>query len=269
MNQRITHDAASQSGERRTDMASTPTQSLPMLPDMTAQSALRMLPVMFRRMLPMLVLDGALPLILYLVLQPHFGPSSAIPLAVAVLFPLLGNTLHLARRRRLDTTGLMVLLSLGASLGVLLLGGDQRLLLITRMLVMPVMGLACLVSLLLPKPLAFYMVRQMLTGDDPQPGAVFDALWQYPHVRSASRLMTGVWGLTMVSEFALRVVLVLTLPVAQVLALSSVVMMAVGLGLGAWNLVYGARIVRRVRRLAQPAPTPLTSAHAPITPVQN
>jgi hypothetical protein len=83
--------------------------------------------------------------------------------------------------------------------------------------------------------------------------------------------MTGVWGLTMVSEFVLRVVLVLTLPVAQVLALSSVVMMAVGLGLVAWNLVYGARIVRRVRRLAQHQETPITilpAEQAPVAHVQ-
>src|SRR5258708_14786577 len=226
------------------------TRPAPALPELTGRAALRMLPGMFRRMLPMLVLDGVLPLLLYLVLRPRFASTSVVPLAVAVLFPLLGNVLTLVRHRRLDTAGLVVLLSLGASLGVLLLGGDQRLLLLTRQLVMPIMGLACLVSLLLPKPLAFYMVRQVLTGDEPHPGALFDTLWQYTYVRSASRRMTLVWGLAMVSEFVLRVVLVFTLPVVQVLALSSVLMMAVGLGVGAWNLAYGVRVLRRGGRRA-------------------
>ncbi len=250
------------------------TRPAPALPELTGRAALRMLPGMFRRMLPMLVLDGVLPLLLYLVLRPRFASTSVVPLAVAVLFPLLGNVLTLVRHRRLDTAGLVVLLSLGASLGVLLLGGDQRLLLLTRQLVMPIMGLACLVSLLLPKPLAFYMVRQVLTGDEPHPGALFDTLWQYTYVRSASRRMTLVWGLAMVSEFVLRVVLVFTLPVVQVLALSSVLMMAVGLGLGAWNLAYGVRVLRRVRRLAEPLhgpispPSPSPSPHAPTAPAQ-
>jgi hypothetical protein len=235
------------------------------LPEVTGRAALRMLPGMLRRMLPMLVLDGVLPLLLYLLLRPRFASTSVVPLALAVLFPLLGNVLTLVRHRRLDTVGLLVLLSLGASLGVLLLGGDQRLLLLTRELVMPVMGLACLVSLVLPKPLAFYMARQVLTGDEPQPGAVFDALWHSPSVQSASRLMTLVWGLAMVGEFVLRLVLVLTLSVVQVLALSSVVMMVVGLGLGVWNMAYGVRVFRRIRVPTQPA-EPAILAPQPSSP---
>ncbi len=219
------------------------------LPELTGRAALRMLPSMLRRMLPMLVLDGVLPFLLYLILRPRFASTSVVPLAVAVLFPLLGNALNLVRHRRLDTFGLLVLLSLGASLGVLLLGGNQRLLLLTRSLVGPAMGLACLVSLLLPKPLAFYMVRQFLTGDDPQPGAAFDTLWHSPSVRSASRLMTLVWGLAMVGEFVVRIVLVLTLSVVQVLALSQVVMMVVSIGLGVWNVAFGVRVFRRIRML--------------------
>ncbi|HEV2457872.1 MAG TPA: VC0807 family protein [Ktedonobacterales bacterium] len=231
--------------------------------DASSRTAWQQLPGMLRRMLPMLVLDGALPLLLYLLLRPRFAATSVVPLAVAVLFPLLGNALNLVRHRRLDTFGLLVVLSLGASLAVLLLGGNQRLLLITRELVMPVMGLACLVSLTLPKPLAFYMVRQVLTGDDLAPGAAFDALWRYPSVRSASRLMTLVWGLAMGSEFVVRIVLVLTLSVAQVLVLSPVVMMAVGLGLGVWNVAYGVRVFHRIRLLTRRAEPPILATQAP------
>jgi hypothetical protein len=227
---------------------------------LSSRGAWQMLPGMLRRMLPMLVLDGALPVLLYLVLQPRFALTSVIPLAVAVLFPLLGNAFSLVRHRRLDTFGLLVLLSLGASLAVLLLGSDQRLLLLTRGLTMPLMGIACLVSLALPKPLAFYMVRQFLTGDAPQPGMEFDTLWQYAYVRSASRLMTLVWGAAMVGEFTVRIVLVLTLSVVQVLAISSVVMMAVGLGLGVWNIAYGLRVYRHIHLLTQQAQSPVLAA---------
>jgi|SRR5579859_361637 len=236
---------------------------------LSSRGAWQMLPGMLRRMLPMLVLDGVLPVLLYVVLRTRFGPTSVLPLAVAVLFPLLGNAISLVRHRRLDTMGLMVLLSLGASLAVLVLGGDQRLLLITRGLAMPLMGLACLVSLALPKPLAFYMVRQFLTGDEPQPGVVFDTLWQYPYVRSASRLMTLVWGAAMVGEFVVRVMLVLTLSVVQVLAISSVVMMAVGLGLGAWNITYGVKVIRHVHLLTEQALSPVLTGPMPPTSVHD
>jgi hypothetical protein len=212
-------------------------------------AVLRALPAMCRRMLPMLILNGLCPLFLYLVVRSWFGPASPYPLAIAVFFPLLANVLSVIRRRRVDTVGLLVVLSLTASLTVLVIGGDQRTLLITRGLAMPLMGLACLISLALPKPLAFYMIRQFMTGDNPTNGLTFDGLWAYPYVRTASRLASAVWGLAMTAEFGLRVVLVLTLPVVQVLAVSSMLMMAVGLGLGAWNVGYGVRVVRRIRKL--------------------
>ncbi len=206
---------------------------------------------MLRRMLPMLILDGLGPLVLYLAARPRFAPGSPYPLAIAISLPLLANVLSVARRRRLDTYGILVVLSLCASLGVVVGGGNQRLLLLTHNLVMPVMGIACLVSLALPKPLAFYMIRQFLTGDRPTEGRAFDGLWDYPYVRNASRIASAVWGVAMTAEFVLRVVFALTLPIALVLALSSIVMMSIGLGLCAWNVAYGLRVVHHVRALEE------------------
>lgn len=208
---------------------------------------MRAIPGMLRRMLPMLILDGLGPLVVYLAARPRFAPGSLYPLAIAIFFPLLANVLGVARRRRLDTYGILVVLSLCASLGVVVGGGNQRLLLLTHNLVMPVMGIACLVSLTLPKPLTFYMIRQFLTGDRPTEGRAFDGLWDYQYVRSASRIASAVWGVAMLAEFGLRIVFVLTLPIAVVLALSSVVMMSVGLGLSAWNVAYGLRVMRHIR----------------------
>lgn len=231
---------------------STSTLPLPALPSLTVRSLLRRVPHIVRNMAPPMLLDGVCPLVIYMLLRPHFAPASPLPLAVAVLFPLLGNTASIARRRRLDTFGLLVLLSLAASLAALLIHADARTLLLTRNLQMPVMGLACLVSLLLPKPFAFYMLRQLLTGDDPTRGAMFDAYWRYPYVRTASRVMTAVWGVVMLGEFALRIGMVLVLPVAVVLAASYVSMMAISLVLGVWNLAYGARVLRQLGSTTQP-----------------
>lgn len=47
------------------------------------------------------------------------------------------------------------------------------------------------------------------------------------------------WGLTLVAEFTVRVILVFTLSVAQVLALWPVVTMGASIGLMLWNLAYG------------------------------
>ena len=226
---------------------SVPEFNLPSSP----KAAIRAIPGMFRRMLPMLILDGIGPLVLYLLAKPRFEPASPYPLLIAIFLPLLANVVSVVRHRRLDTAGVFVVLSLCASLGVVVGGGNQRLLLLTHNLVMPAMGAACLLSLALPKPLAFYMIRQFVTGDRPNEGKAFDGLWDYAYVRTASRITSGVWGVAMLAEFGLRVVFVLTLPIALVLALSSIVMMSVGLGLGAWNVAYGLRVMRRLRALAE------------------
>jgi hypothetical protein len=68
----------------------------------------------------------------------------------------------------------------------------------------------------------------------------------------------------MVGEFAAVVALVLSVPIVQVLVLSPLVMMAVGIGLGAWNVVYGVRAVRHMRRFA-PESTPPAAPSTPPT----
>src|SRR5260370_36618920 len=91
----------------------TPSQAFA-LPELTGRAALRMLPSMLRRMLPMLVLDGVLPFLLYLILRPRFASTSVVPLAVGGPFPLLGRALYLVRHRPLDTFGLAGPRSVGA-----------------------------------------------------------------------------------------------------------------------------------------------------------
>jgi uncharacterized membrane protein len=65
-------------------------------------------------------------------------------------------------------------------------GGDPRILLIRESLVTGVLGIACLVSLLLPKPLIFYFAP---------PNAAFYQLWQYPSFKRYMTLMTIAWGI--------------------------------------------------------------------------
>ena len=207
---------------------------------------------MLRRMAPTMVIDGLCPVLLYLLLRPRFPDTSLIPLVAAAVFPLLGNVGHLGRYRRLDTMGLLVLLSLASGISILLIGGDQRLLLIARTLMPLVLGLACLVSMILPKPLAFYMMRQMMTGDEVERVAAFNAAWQHPYIRFVYRLFTVVFGLGMVGQFAIRVVLVFALPIVQALVLSEFAMNGLGMGIMVWTIAYGRHAARHTRAMPLP-----------------
>lgn len=139
------------------------------------------------------------------------------------------------------------------------MGGSPKLLLIRESFVSALIGLAFLISLALPRPLLFYISRQFATGGDPARIATFNQGWRLPTMRRGMRLMTLVWGVGTLGEFALRVVLVLTLTIPQVLAISGVLFPCIYGALLAWSFTYGRRLRQRIMAsTAQPVATPAT-----------
>ena len=136
-------------------------------------------------------------------------------------------------------------MGIAVSIVALLVGGSPRLFLIHESLVTGAMGLLALTSLAWRRPLLFYISRQFSAGEDPEANERFNALWQLAPARRTFRVLTIVWALGWLSEFALRVVMVLTLSVGRVLAISPFVFNGVTIGLIAWTLAYVRR--RRAR----------------------
>jgi hypothetical protein len=62
-----------------------------------------------------------------------------------------------------------------------------------------------------------------------------------PVARHTFRVMTIVWAIGWMSEFALRVVMVWTLSIPEVLVISPFVFNGITPGLVAWTLAYGRR----------------------------
>lgn len=201
-------------------------------------------------MLPSMVINAVCPLLLYFYLRQRFPESSIVPVAAAALFPVLGNLLSIARSRRLDVVAVLMLLGFGATLATAFIGGDPRLVLVSRSLLTGAMGLAGLLSVALPRPIMYYFARQFGAGGGPEAIQRFDRYWELRSVRTAARVTTAFWGLALLGEFAFRVVIVYTLPVAEVLVLSPIVNDAISLGLMAGTAGYGGWALRRIRREA-------------------
>src|SRR6266705_3072549 len=121
----------------------------------------------------------------------------------------------------------------------------RKIFLIRESILTAALGVVCLLSLLFPRPLMFYFGRQFVSGGDPAKAAFYSSLWQYPRFRFSNSLITLVWGMGLLIEFALRVILVYTLPVAQVLALSPLVFNAITIGLILWTIACGNRARRK------------------------
>ena len=207
-----------------------------------------------RSIVPTLIVDGLCPFAAYVLLRRYVPSiSEVMALGVGAVFPLARGALEVRHRRRVDIIGAIVIVGIAVSIVTLLVGGTPKLLLIRESFVTGALGLLALTSFAWPRPLLFYIGRQFSAGDDPAALARFNALWQYPAARQTFRLMTLVWAVGWLSEFGLRVVMVLTLSVAQVLAISPFVFNGITLGLIAWTLAYAQRQRRRGEALRSPA----------------
>src|SRR5206468_10110291 len=107
----------------------------------------------------------------------------------------------------------------------------------------------CLVSLLFPKPLWFYIIRYFATGNKPDQIAEFNSAWQYPVFRTYIRNVTILWGLIYVIEFPIRLFLVYTLPIAQFLAISPIIFYGITIAAIAYTLAYGRRVRQRCEEM--------------------
>ncbi len=206
---------------------------------------------MIRSLLWDIALNATIPAALYFFAKHFISHSELTALLLAAGFPLLKSAYDLTKRRELDPVTLLVLLGLTASVIAVFFGGDPHVLLIRESFFTGAFGLACLVSLILPRPIMFYFGRYFMAGRDPQKRDTFNARWQDPAVRRAHRLVTATWGLLYVGEFVLRIALVYNLPAPVVLALSPFSTGLVTVGTIVWTFWYARRIRSRIDAIAK------------------
>jgi hypothetical protein len=162
-------------------------------------------------------LNLAAPIALYYGLRAT-GVGVSLALIVGSVVPALGAVVKLIRRERLDFLGLymMTILLLGA--GVALLTGSPRFLLAKDGWLTGVSGVWMLLSVRSQRPLTFLFARPLLESVTVKmvgsAGATWDSLWErVPRFRHIWYLATMIWGLALLVDAAIRVVMAYTLPV--------------------------------------------------------
>ena len=197
-----------------------------------------------RGLLVSLVINVGLPLLIIYVLTHYAHTTELTALSIAAIVPLVSTIVELVRHRRLDIIAIFYLLGTLTSSVAIFLGGDARLLIIRESFFTGALGLVCLVSLLLPRPLMFYVGRQMFAGNDATKVANFNAAWRNPYARFVHRLITAVWGCVYVCEFILRVLIAYTLPPTVAFGLGSTLLIIATAGTFIWMFAY----LRHVRQ---------------------
>ena len=191
-----------------------------------------------------IVVSGVLPWVCVFALQ-HFGVPLLRALVIATLLPIADGTFSLVRRHRLDGIGTINIGFLLASIAITFWSGDIHVLLLKGAVLTGTFSLICLGSLLAPKPLMYFLGRQLSTRDDPELVAQWNARWAFPEFRRIMRLITAVWGIGYMLEVVIRVITAYTLPPITVLAIAPVITYGTLGILMVWTIVYSSAMRRK------------------------
>ena len=176
---------------------------------------------------------------MYEALDGRYGDTRA--LIASSLPPLLWSGFELAKTRRLDAVSIIVVASIMFTLAATAMGGSARLIQIRDALVTGAMGVLFLASLLMQKPLIFYLARATSARKTETDAMRFEAMWQNPGTRRIFRLMTAVWGVGLIVQTALLCSLAWVWPISRYLLLGPFIGYGIFGLLLLWSLWYGAK----------------------------
>jgi hypothetical protein len=214
-----------------------------------------------RALVPTAVFDIGGPLALYWLLRAA-GTAEVTALIVSGILPALGVAIGIIRYRRLDAIGSLVLFGIIVGTVAGLVTHSARLVLMEGSVPTAVFALACLGSLLTPRPL-MYRIALQAHGAGTAAGRDLDARWAQPTVQRAFGIITFVWGVSLLAEAATRVLIVETISAGTALLIVKLMPYVVIAGLFRWMAGYTRGLRRQaeqraaVRHAASADPAPM------------
>jgi hypothetical protein len=183
---------------------------------------------LWRKIGPSVVVSAVVPLVLYSMVRPHVG-SDATALLIAAAVPVVFTLAKLAWLRRVDPIGVLAVCGFGIAVLVLVAtGGNPIVLKLHEAVVTGPLGVVCLASAAIGKPLHRTVLR-LFARRNP---ALERATREQGSLRT-STVITVLLGATMVLHALVLLGLALSLPTQTYLAVSRPVglaVLAVGLG---------------------------------------
>jgi hypothetical protein len=204
----------------------------------------------FRLLGRSLLVDVALPWLTVRILEAY-GVPTVWALAVAAVFPGASVVLNWIYARRVEAIGIAVFLTILLGIVMALISDDVRFGLVKAAPAFGLFGIACLGSLLAPRPLMFFVARHFQTAGEPARVAEWNDRMAVAGFRQAMRVITAAWGVTCVLEAILGFAAALLLPVHAAIVAEPAIGISSVVGLLIWTTAY-ARI--RQARAAAAAP---------------
>lgn len=184
-----------------------------------------------------------LPFAIYNYAEGPLGDVRALLVSSAP--PILWSLVEFARHRRLDALSLLVVSGIVLSVLAMLGGGGVRFLQLREKLVTGVIGLAFLGSAVIGKPLIYELARATRRRKSEQEARQFEALQVHSGFRRTMTIMTLVWGLGLLIDVAVSVMLVFMLSIREYLLINPILGYGTMGALSLWTFVYAQRARRR------------------------
>ena len=199
------------------------------------------------------LINFILPFVIYNYAEAKLGEVRALLASSAP--PILWSMVGFARHRRLDALSLLVVSGIALSLLAMLGGGGARFLQLREKLVTGVIGLVFLGSALIGKPLIYELARASMRRKSEGEAQQFEALQVHAGFRRTMTVMTLVWGLGLLADVAVSVMLVFALSIREYLIVNPILGYGTMGALSLWSFLYGQRAKRRgeARRAAAAA----------------
>lgn len=201
-----------------------------------------------KAMAPGALFGGLLPFIVYQLVHPHLS-SQVVALLIAGTVPCLWVGVLAVVQRRIEPVGLIVFVALIFGAIMAASGGGPYAFKARDGAFAALSALVCFASLGFRRPIMFHLGKSMSAGNDPEKMAAFDTLWDLPTGARTFRVITVAWGVGLLVDAVVQLVLDAVLPTSAFLVADPV---TGGVLLGG---LFGATVwySRRARRLGEEA----------------
>ncbi|GGG18586.1 hypothetical protein GCM10007304_35670 [Rhodococcoides trifolii] len=153
--------------------------------------------------------------VLYFVLR-GLGFSEIWSLTIPGVASAALTIVNSVKQKRLDTIGVLVVLELVITLGLAFTSDDPRIAAIRPAFYTLISGAYFLFTCRVGRPIMYTAATPMATdGGEPVRTRAYELAWDNPRFRRNSRLMTGVIGVIMFADSAIRIAVVYHYPAAD------------------------------------------------------
>ncbi len=178
-----------------------------------------------------LTVNVVLPFATYVLMTRVLGTGEVTALLVSGIWPVLEIGYTMVKQRVVDEFSVFVLV--GIVIGVLttLFSDDARAVFLKDSITTGLIGVVMLVTLVVGRPLTFYLGRRFATDGSAVQRQWWNGLWQYPQFRRVQRNIGLMWGVTLLGEAVIRALLTLTLGTEPMVLVNNIVPLVVIAGL--------------------------------------